>query len=149
MKMSKINGRVSLIIGLILLGIIVAIPFIFKVETTRDASAYAVPELPLTECQEDIECMDLKHQKYVVHECKKVVESDLKTNYRWTKADPKDIFRRKIFDKYDNSIIVYTGDALQVRNSYGDWVRHTYVCLYDTKIRAIKDSGLFAGGIED
>jgi hypothetical protein len=131
-----------IIIGSTFVGLVIGLTIVSHNNDNYDALANTNRDTP---CPLDIECLDSKHHRYAEMGCKKSIEEDLRANYRWTNLGFESILENKRFNKRKDNIIVYTGGALEVQNNYGEWIKHTYTCFYDTKNITIKDYGIFIG----
>ncbi|MBP0447790.1 hypothetical protein J8J14_23885 [Roseomonas sp. SSH11] len=91
---------------------------------TRQAAADAA-------CRQDLQCWAQKHVADAGRACEPLIQASARTDYRWTTSFTR--FSRFGWGDQGAGIVNYAGDEIEMQNGFGNWVRHTYHCAYDTQ----------------
>lgn len=82
-------------------------------------------------CRKDVVCSGKKFQITAEIRCSIAVEQLAKYDFRWTDTGYETKFDRVLWIR-EPYVIGYRGDKIQFQNGFGAWVRHNYLCEFDT-----------------
>ena len=90
------------------------------------------PEAELA-CRMEAACWGERHLATAARACFPRVEADAIREHRWSEtAHAARLPRVAILDA-DRGIISYEGDAVEMRDGFGRWIRHAYSCILDPR----------------
>ena len=70
--------------------------------------------------------------------CKRPVEKLAKNDFQWTTSGFLDLeFSRAMVDKDRPRVLLLGGDKIKFQNGFGAWIRHKYICEFDTATREV------------
>lgn len=87
-------------------------------------------------CRTDLVCWGDRHIGRASAACSPQIEAQARLDYRWTATLTRLSGAR--WRNRDAGIIAYDGDAIELQNGFGAWVRHAYQCDYNTATGAVE-----------
>ncbi len=96
-------------------------------------------------CKQDLQCWGDKNIFSAISVCKPSIEKLAGIDYRLTDGLLDLKFTRFKWENTEKSTVIYFGDAIQFQNEIGNWIRHTYSCVYDPRTNTAAEANAWPG----
>lgn len=115
-------------IGLIILGVIIAVVVSMCSGGSDDEPAAAVPKIDDATCRKDLQCWGDKHSISAAVYCDDPIESLAKFSVRWTDGMLEPKFSHFRWLNQEQGTVTFIGDKIEFQNGFGAYQGHIYEC---------------------
>jgi hypothetical protein len=125
--------------GLIVLGLIIAVVVTMCSGNSDDTSTTEVPKVDPAVCRQDLACWAEAKFASASAYCKDPVERLANFNARWTDGTFETKFSRYRWKDKELGLVTYIGDKVEFQNGFGAYQNHIYECDFDPVKDAVLD----------
>ncbi|WAP69317.1 zinc ribbon domain-containing protein [Jiella pelagia] len=109
-------------------------------ESERDAEAAEA-----VACRDDIQCWEDKKEFAAAIACQPRIEGLAKYDFKWTDGFFEPKFSKFAWNSKKKGIVAYWGDTIQFQNGLGAWQKHSYKCIYDSRLDVALEATAWPG----
>lgn len=90
-------------------------------------------------CRQDLQCWGKQNKPDAESACAPEIEKLAKYDFKWTNGWLESRFTKIAWADKEKGTLNFYGDAIQLQNGLGAWIRHSYACTFDPATRAVLD----------